>query len=665
MKYTKVIVFIALVIGIALRISMFSASVSNLPVTSDEASSVLLAESIAQGQRPLLFIGQPYQFPFESYVSSLYVDHFPHSVYLARAQGILLNLLAVLFLILAARKIFRGSAFYPVFLLLLIPSSYWLIYQSAYTHPQYGFSAFIDALLIFTAASSLMSPRNAKLMFFVGLLGGLALSNHLLNISVVAAVFIFMLLRDHNWASARLSGLLVLGLIVGLSPYIAGEIFVPGANTAVSNLNTLPAAISSLFHSVLVDTLPGAMGIDPPVFPDLLSHTGWPSWTRGVFLVFYLVALGSATLIRLRDIFSDIKQKHMPDWLPIDIFLFISFSAIILKSLSSVGFSISYRLLLPVVWSFPFILGFLFSRTTSNGRFRPALWATATALVLVNIVSSLTLLHHWRDRDGLRLAADTPDIGKVIGNLKSNNDQFCYASFWVAYRIIYESSGNIICSMPYNERFPGWPLTYKAIVDEQPNVPYITSMSESSLTRSIVFLQQMVAENIAFAQEALPPYTIFRNFDKKQPEIHDLPDERVTLSASDASPGAMQLADNSIHTKWRSSLHQHPGMFIQVHLDSPEKVARISLVYASGAPAGPRSFRLWALSDGVWKNVLVWRAFPSSIKFYKGKPVYDLSRMTVHGRLKKPVMTDSLKIEIIHPAESSAWELADIKIGII
>ena len=73
----SVLTGLVILVAIGLRIAFTWTSLELLPATSDEASSVLLAKDIASGERPLLFSGQPYQFPLESYLMAPFIDWMP------------------------------------------------------------------------------------------------------------------------------------------------------------------------------------------------------------------------------------------------------------------------------------------------------------------------------------------------------------------------------------------------------------------------------------------------------------------------------------------------------------------------------------------------------------------------------------------------------------
>ena len=69
------------------------------------------------------------------------------------------------------------------------------------------------------------------------------------------------------------------------------------------------------------------------------------------------------------------------------------------------------------------------------------------------------MTQRWMDEEnGVSDFAYTYDIQPVITYLKNTNVTHCYASFWIAYRITFETDEQIKCAQPYNERFPGWPV---------------------------------------------------------------------------------------------------------------------------------------------------------------------------------------------------------------
>ena len=79
--------FFAILIGLVLRIALSWNSVINLPPSADESISQLLADSISRGEKyPLLFFGQPYQFPLEAYLMSVFSEMLPNDAFGARIQ---------------------------------------------------------------------------------------------------------------------------------------------------------------------------------------------------------------------------------------------------------------------------------------------------------------------------------------------------------------------------------------------------------------------------------------------------------------------------------------------------------------------------------------------------------------------------------------------------
>ena len=184
--------FCVVVIGLALRMALSWNSVMNLPPSTDESISQLLADSISRGEQyPLLFFGQPYQFPLEAYLMSVFSGMLPNDAFGARIQLFLLRLLTTVLLCAVAIQIFDKGKRLPTLALILIPSAYWLVYQAGYVIPQHNAFAFLSSLIFFLAIHLNRRESPAYLLTVsIGILSGLSISNHLLALSVVAGAFL-------------------------------------------------------------------------------------------------------------------------------------------------------------------------------------------------------------------------------------------------------------------------------------------------------------------------------------------------------------------------------------------------------------------------------------------------------------------------------------------
>ncbi len=212
------IIFIALV----LRLTFAWVSVTHLPATSDEASQVLLAKMISRGQFPLLFIGQPYLFPFETYSMAPFVEWLPRTAFGARYQTFALGLLSVLGFLLITRAAFARGMRWPVALLILFPSAYMLLFTSAYAPPQYSMALTLSWISIYLVLR-FRQTESTILLLFSGLISGLAFSTQMLTVAISVGVFAILLFCGNIRIGMKGTLVFGAGALLGAIPYFLAQ----------------------------------------------------------------------------------------------------------------------------------------------------------------------------------------------------------------------------------------------------------------------------------------------------------------------------------------------------------------------------------------------------------------------------------------------------------
>ena len=160
--------------------------------------SVLWAKHIADGHWPLLFIAQPYQFPVESYLMALLVEWMPRNAFGARYQAFAFGWLTLGLLLLVAKQHLPEGKRWLVVILLLLPSAYWLKHSAGYTPPQYASTLFFTALMLFLVSLAVKQKNNILYVVAACFVGGLATSNHLVGLPVLAATMAALLFVASN-----------------------------------------------------------------------------------------------------------------------------------------------------------------------------------------------------------------------------------------------------------------------------------------------------------------------------------------------------------------------------------------------------------------------------------------------------------------------------------
>jgi hypothetical protein len=646
--------------AVILRCVFAGVSLAHVPATADEASAVLLAEQIAHGKPALLFIGQPYQFPIEAYLLALTVHWMPHNAFGARYLTLLLGLLSAAVFLVIARRVLPAGSRWPAVLLLLFPSAYWLMTQAAYTPPQYSASVFLSALLVYTVHRAGLTPHRRFLAFLAGLLGGLALSNHLLVLPIVAAAGAVVGLGRGWRETARGTACFAAGALIGLMPYFLAGWLCPGANEEVGQTLPLAKWLRRLLDPMLSATLPGALGVEPPLFPDFDLHVRGVPALRLLIVSMYGLTLAAVLIHSGVAFVRRIMRDRWPSVELPDLFAGASVLTLLLFGASRRATAESHRYLLIAVWFFPLLIGYLHSLLPRRGRF--AMGAFALGLAVLNLGTSAVLIREWCRPDFAVRAADTPDIRSLLAQLDGGKIRRCYASFWLAYRITYESRGHILCAPPYNERFFGWPIPFKDIVDQAPDAAYVMTDTFSSRFKRKQFEEDLATFNISAERQTLGPFTIYRDF-------RHAPSERdVAVTATECSFAAASqtqtinlLRDGNPQTCWRSREPQRPGLWVQGNLVRPRPIQRLTLYYPKGTRMFAPVLRVLGQRNGNWSPL----RDDAPMRFDRlrcvgGRPIYGDAQQTLWFT---PATVDAVRLEIVTAAPDRPWAIGEIEIG--
>ncbi|HMK66372.1 MAG TPA: hypothetical protein VK564_11290, partial [Thermodesulfobacteriota bacterium] len=382
-----------IIAGLILRLIFFGISLEVLPASADEANGVLTAKNISQGEFPLLITGSPYQFPLESYFLTPLVSFLPRNSFGARYAAVLTGLLAIAGFMLVYRLLFPLRRSWPGFLLLLFPSAYWLLWQAAYIPTNYNPGLM---LCVFGLLSALLvrlkKPYRFRLLFLAGILFGLAFCGILMLLPFLLMTGLFIIFDERG--EKKFKGLLAfsLGLSLGLLPYFLAGWLIPGANQAVSGSYPWPEALRRSW-SLLRHNLPVAMGISPCLYPDFKTTLSLFPGLALPFTIICLLTLGMVTILAGFQHLKKLREKKGLCLSGIDIFLGVTWACLFLFILSRRSHTHTYRYLLPMVWSFPFLVGYLYK---SSARWlRLALGAGIFLLITLNITTGWALMRAW------------------------------------------------------------------------------------------------------------------------------------------------------------------------------------------------------------------------------------------------------------------------------
>ena len=655
-------------LALLLRLVFTWISLVNLPVTSDEASSVLLAKMISRGAFPLLFIGQPYQFPIESYFMAPLVDLVPRTPLGARYQQLILGFTAFLGFLAIVHTAFEKGSRWPAIALICFPSAYFLIYLAAYAPPQYSMSLTLAWVSIYAVLRSEKSKRGALLLILSGLCCGLAISNHLLTVTISAGVFALVLFSGSLLFSLKRIVIFSVSCLIGAIPYILAIALIPGAYDNLPNSVTLADALGRMINPALLETLPGAMGINPILFPDLKGHVLWPASLRKIFAFCYALLFLILTLQRLWVFITSMANRRWPKLQLVDLALITSLLSLWVFA-SHLTSASSYRYVLPAVWCFPFLVGYGF--TLFTGQFRTSFGFITLLLTAFNIAVSMHVMTKWTDTQRLGQYALSPAIDELINTLDEKGITHCYASFWLAYRITFETDERIICSLPYNQRFPFWPIPYKDEVDTHPNAAYVLTQHFRPRLPVVAFERHLTTQAIEAEKTKIGPFFIYHDF--RIPSYIPgtetvLTDRSITAATNGGNKQTLEaLFDRENSSVWISERPQEEGLWIQFSFDTPKLINGITLFHLPDATLSPVSFKLLAgsLSDDreTWKTIYgPVESRRERLRFVHEHPVYNGLSQQLRF---EPTLVKTLRIAIEKPNPENSWGVSEVEISSI
>ena len=658
------IVFLVLVSALILRLTFTAVSLNNLPPTGDESLIFLVATEIAAGQWPLLISGTPYQFPVESYLLAPFVDWIPRTAFGIRSLTLIFGCLTFSILMLTALSIFPKELRWPSLLLLCFPSAYWLMIQSGYTPPGYPtvLLCFAITAYVLGRGSSQAAPIGGYLI--LGLVGGVAFSAHMSALSFVVAAFLTVFFSQNMRHGIRSGAAFITGCLMGAAPVFFSIVLHPGAHEAVSGTVPFAQLLGRLWNPVLLETLPGAMGVNSTLFPDFRPHLNYPHELRRIFLILYLGFVMPLAVYRIARVLQQLTRRQWPTLGMIDFFLLASLFALGLTALSARAQSSSYRYLLIVVASFPFIVGYVYQHA---GRFVRRIVGIALAGVIVgNMISSLHLIQWWRQPPFAAQIAATPDIQGLISELKSMGIDRCYASYWHVYRILFESNGDIVCAQPYNERFLGWPVPNKEFVDQAADARFVLTTGYDSRYPVSAFKRHMQDYGIRYERHDVGVFSIFGPFTSSLGvKDRTIPADALMLRSDFGVMNLENLVDSDYRSFWSSKDEQRHGTAVEVLLDKARRIHRVTLhfpfIYPKKPDTHPKSIDIEGFIEGKWVTLVDDHPHRfDRFRFLNQHPVYGGMNQTIWFPDRN---VERIRIVINKPNSGRSWELSEVELG--
>lgn len=652
-----------ILLAIGIRLVFFCVSVIHQPVTGDESLFWLHAKKILQGDCPLVVMSTPYQFPLESYLRAPVHHWLPRNAFGLRIIPFLLGLSQVVVSLLILRRIAPLRTVWPASLLVLFPSSYFLMIQSAYPPPGYAPMMLLHALVVLVAfAPAVLAGENVLLILLAGFLAGLLCSTHAMGLPLLVMVGLVVATSGGWRLIGRRFPLFSLGAVVGLLPLVIAKCDIGGAYTGVSHLRSVNEACNALWSHALTHALPLSLGFRSCLFPDKTDFTLLPGATP-VLMGLWFVVLMSVWAGRVKHL--AVSARRDGRWsldLP-DVFVGVSVLCLVGFAFFERTCPLSASYLLPVVWSFPFLVAF--SCLAAGRILRRVIACAAVLLAVWNLAVSSHLMKAWAEEGISSRYANARDVHPAIDYLKQKGIAHCYASYSTAYRIDFETDEQVVCSQAYNERFSHWPLPYVADVDAATNVAFVLLPKGEDISgrfEAEKLEYDMAAFGITAESRTCGAYVVYTDFKRDRVPVHEtVPSVSLKFSSSHASGRLYRLRDSDRQSMWHAGRMQETGMFVQVELPESMLVDRISLAYGWHPFDRAESLTVSCRTAGAWQPVPAQsRLLSPFVVFRNGHPAFREER----GEVLRfnPVMTDGIRLAIDKPNPRRDWSIRELDI---
>lgn len=648
-----------LLLGLGLNVAFFSISVRNVPPSADEAIAGSQALGVTRGEFPLLIGAQPYQFPLECYLAAPVARWLPPTAFGARLIPAVISFFTVLVGLLALRRMARPADAWPGWLLLVLPSSYLLMLQVAYAMPQHSSMLLLSALilLLLTAQPERTLPVAARAVA-VGLLAGLAFTNHMLALPVLLMSGAVILMHA-RWQRALIAlPAWLLGVGIGLLPFLLARWLHPGAHAAVGGTLPWRITLQRLWAPTCTHTLPGALGINPCLYPDdktrldLLPDIGF------LFAIFWFLVLLTLALLRLLALIRQVRTERRLRLEPWDFLLGVAGLGVLLFAHSERQQWHAYRYLLLSVWCFPFLLAGLYAQL--RGNWRRLLAGAAILLAVLNIACGVALMRHWASPGFATRESDLNDLRPVVAELERQGIHHCFSTHLFTYRLSYESGGRILASQAYNERFLQWPLPHKDIVHAATNAAYV--LVRRTPLPPERFEADLAAMGVTCRVATVGAFRIYSEFTQTNSEPHE---QRIIFEATGANAShnaadAHRLTDGQRASLWQSQTNQQSGMWFQQEWKTLQPVHRLTLCYHNDPHGHAPTRDILLRGTNGWKKIhdnLAIKFDP--FVFANGHPLYGDFVQTIRFA---PQMANAVRVEINEPNPLRFWQLGEIEV---
>ncbi|MBA4386881.1 MAG: hypothetical protein C0404_02805 [Verrucomicrobia bacterium] len=649
-------------LAVLFRVWLFVIALIHLPLSAEEAWPGLMASHILKGATPAIYWGQPYLGTALSYVHAPIIAIFGATTFGIRLLDLAAAMVFVVVSYFLAKKIYGRETGVITVALLAIPAPY--LAMSGALVPPDNYLSLITAgslcLLLLADLTVGEQPAQKPWKFaLLGLILGIAFWVHLIMVSYIAVVLLFLFLRDKLFFIRRGFWLMLTSFFIGSLPlwsYNFTNEFATFADVGkTAHMNKFIATAMTLPEM----TLQFILGTKVMLYADNSNHEALPF---AVSLVVWLL-LGGLLLIVIVS-----RRRHVSPLFRLSLKgadgtgILVVFMLVVLLTFCKSARSNwdSPRYILPLMSAFPVLVACGLVRIRE--RTQAGFVALLVLLIGAQAWGNALLVGKWQDPEVVSFVLDLPDTRDLVGFLEKQNIRHTYTHYWFSYRLNYETGEKLVCTQPYNERFMGREVRLADEVAAADRVAYILHKRIGPDPDYFEWLLKNAGGK--FRRRQLGIFTVFYDFVPPygKVELKELPHDSWKITASHNAADLGNVLDSKHDTAWSTDGAQTEGMWLQVDLGATQSVAMVRYSPGKGASDYPRGYKVEVSPDGSgWKKVFSGSEVGESLFWSGSHPRYVIA-CDYYGAAFPLVDARFVRMAITEGHRSDRWSIAQLRI---
>jgi hypothetical protein len=613
-----------------------------------------------KGEFPVVYWGQSYMGTQESFIAAALIPLFGFNVITMRLYPLVFSLIFIWVSFLLARKLYGPPAGLITLALLVIPAPYLAMCGALIPPDNYLALTALGSLALLILADLVHGEPAARPWWkyvLLGLVLGYTFWLHILVLSYIGVVLLFLLLKDKLiWLKGNF-WIGVFAFCLGSLPLLCYNVTHDFATFRDVGGTVDWRRTLELVQELFGITIHFLLGLKVMLYGDNTHFVSLPGWLAFLLAVIWISALGFALAPRFKALLrlAGLSLKGA-DGTAMLLALFAATAFMFCRSYRSGWANVRY--ILPMMSALPILLAVGLARVREWSR--PVFIALLTVVIGAQAWGNFLLVRAWNNPRIVGEDLELPDTRNLFKFLEEHGIRHAYAHYWLSYRMTFESQEKFICAEPYNERFPGREVKFIDQVQAASNVAYIHHLTmrlpddfEDNLKAIGGSYSKKEGEHFAVYYHFRPPYGLA--------PLREIARGGWKATADDNANAADKALDNNPATIWQTVSPQTNGMWFLVDLGCVETICKIRFEMGANLADYPRGYKVELSTNGKsWKKALAMGDMSGNL-FWEGNHPRVLVRGDFYTAAFPPAEARYVKMTLTGSDAICCWSIAELR----